>query len=358
MAIRWIDAGEVPYYRSQSLYHGLGHAMTQNTPDTVVVATPRDSYICIGNFQDPNLEIDQEFCEENNLPVIRRQTGGGAVLIDRNQLFIQWIFKPESLPSRVSERFDVFMEPLIETHKFFGIDAYFHPANDVHVGGRKIVGTGAATIGNAEVVTGNFLFDFNHELMAGALKLPVNSLRPNVHESLQNYMTTIKEQGATDNVNEWKKVYFKKFEEILGKGLSEGNLSQEEQKEIELWDKKLTSPMWTQANKKRAGEIRMIKIQANFWIGVSSLAKNGKTIHIQVGILENHIEFLQVEGIEMNGMGRIADVLTGVEIDSEKIKEKLKPFESVGDDLLIKPEEWLTIILKVGGEKKRLSGHG
>ena len=52
--VRLIDAGVVSAIRSQALYHGLAHARTADSPDTVVLATPGEPYVCIGYHQ--NLE--------------------------------------------------------------------------------------------------------------------------------------------------------------------------------------------------------------------------------------------------------------------------------------------------------------
>ena len=82
-----------------------------------------------------------------------------------------------SLPARIQERFELFAAPLIATYRELGIQASFRPVNDVHVEGRKIVGTGAARIGAAEVVVGNFIFDFDTEMMARVLRTPSEAFR-------------------------------------------------------------------------------------------------------------------------------------------------------------------------------------
>ncbi|MCH8231309.1 MAG: lipoate--protein ligase family protein [Bacteroidetes bacterium] len=163
MAVRLIDAGTVSFVRSQTLYHGLSYVQTPDTPDTIVLVTPQSRYMCIGFFQDAALELNLDYCQKNHIPVIRRETGGGTVYIVEGQLFVQWIFQKGVLPARSDHRFQLFIKPLVETYKFFGIDAYYHPVNDVHVDGKKIAGTGAGTIDDAEVVTGNFLFGFYYK---------------------------------------------------------------------------------------------------------------------------------------------------------------------------------------------------
>ena len=88
MKLRLIDAGTVSGIRSQSIYHGLAYAQELETPNTIVLVTPGTPYMCVGFFQDVKNELDINYCNKNQLPIIRRETGGGAVYIDNGQLFV------------------------------------------------------------------------------------------------------------------------------------------------------------------------------------------------------------------------------------------------------------------------------
>ncbi|MDQ7052520.1 MAG: hypothetical protein Q9P14_06380 [candidate division KSB1 bacterium] len=170
MAIRLVDLGTVSYLRSQTVYHGVAYARTDHTPDTILLMNPKEPYVCVGFHQEVDKEVDMTFCREKGLPVLRREVGGGAVLLDENQMFTQWIMAPDRLPWNLNKRFQIYARPLVQTYHAFGIQAEFRPINDIHVSGRKIGGTGAAAIGQAEVMVGSFLFDFAGplELMARA----------------------------------------------------------------------------------------------------------------------------------------------------------------------------------------------
>ena len=217
MTIRLVDVGSVPPLRSQAIYHGLAHARTEETPDTIVLATPAGAYVCIGFHQDLEAEIDLSYCSQQGLPVLRRETGGGAVYLDEDQLFVQWVMAPESLPLRIEERFRLFTRPLVDTYRELGLEACFRPVNDVHVHGRKIVGTGAGHIGNAEVLVGNLIFDFDTEVMARVLRAPFAAFREQVTRSLREYMTSMKrELGHRPDPKAVADTYLRKCEGVLG----------------------------------------------------------------------------------------------------------------------------------------------
>lgn len=242
MTTRLVEAGLVAPLRSQAIYHGLAHARTPETPDTVVLATPAGPYVSIGFHQDLEAEIDVSFCAERDLPVLRRETGGGAVYLDHDQLFVQWVMAPESLPLRIEARFRLFTEPLVNTYRELGLEAYFRPVNDVHVNGRKIVGTGAAHIGNAEVLVGNLIFDFDTEVMARVLRVPFAAFREQVTRSLDQYMTSIKrELGHVPDRQAVADIYLRECAKVLGRELVPGELTDGERAAVQEAGDRLAS---------------------------------------------------------------------------------------------------------------------
>jgi len=64
--------GKIPWEESQLIYHALGY-MGQEALSLVSPASP---YVCIGYNQDAEQEVDLKYCEENNIPVFRREVGG------------------------------------------------------------------------------------------------------------------------------------------------------------------------------------------------------------------------------------------------------------------------------------------
>ncbi len=361
MPVRWIDAGTVSYLRSQSIYHGLGYAQEKQTPDTIVLATPESPYLCVGHFQDPARELDLEFCRKSELPVIRRETGGGAVLIDSGQLFVQWVFQRESLPRKVEQRFETFIRPIVETYSFFGIDAKLYPVNDIHVNGRKICGTGAGTIGEAEVVTGNFLFDFDTNKMVQALNLPGEVFREQTRESLEKYLTTFsKEKGSNPDRKEVIEVYKAQCRKALGRDFFEGRFTVKESKEMELIEEK-----W----KKEAGhflpssrpEERLLKIHAGVWIGQMRHTAQGGVIESLIRMNENRIEFIKLTTDGDNGTARdwskLEMSLTGATLESEELSHRLTNyFSHHQEQSCFNIDDWVEALLRIRNEKKRVTG--
>src|SRR5512147_2824077 len=228
--IRLLYMEGVSPLRSQTVYHAVGYAMREDTPDTIILVSPSDPYVCIGYHQDIEKEVDLEYCAAHRLPVYRREVGGGAVYLDSGQLFTQWIFHRENLPASLEERFKLYIDPLVATYQALGINATHRPINDVHVNGKKIGGTGAAQMGIAEILVGSLMYTFDKKTMSQVLKVPSEKMRDKIFESLEAYMTTMTEQlGSMPDRVMVTDLYIKKVAEALGAEIYEGEWTAEEE---------------------------------------------------------------------------------------------------------------------------------
>ncbi len=358
MKLRLIDAGTVSGLRSQSIYHGLAYAQLPETANTIVLVTPGTPYMCVGFFQDVKNELDINYCNKNQLPIIRRETGGGAVYIDNGQLFVQWIFQENSLPKRVDKRFELFVKPLIETYKFFGIDAYYHPINDVHVNGKKIVGTGAGTIGDAQVVTGNFLFDFDYSAMINSIHVPNSDFRDSVAKNLNNFLTNMnRELENPPQRIEVRDIYKKKCEEILGLKVEFGNFTDIELREIEKIENRFLEESWLFQTIKKPSKDKLFKIHLGVWIGYMNHNFDKGSLNALITMKDNCIEEIKLkitsQEILNYSIENLENSLRGVQLERDLISEKVKSV--VQSDIYF---EWVECIYKIKKLQLQQSGNG
>ncbi len=358
MYIRFIDAGMVSGLRSQSIYHGLGYAQQPDTPNTIVLVTPESPYLCIGFFQDPEIELDMNYCRSKQLPIIRRETGGGAVYIDNEQLFVQWVFQQSSLPRRVDKRFELFVEPLIETYKFFGIDAYYHPINDVHVNGKKIVGTGAGTIGEGQIVTGNFLFDFDYSTMLDSIKVPNKDFQDAVAKNLDSYLTNMKrELDQVPERGEVIRVYRKKCQEILGLKIESGCFTDKELRLMEETENKFVKESWIYQTKRKPSKNKLFKIHLGVWIGYMNYDFDNGSMNAIITMKDGYLSEIKlaINNIKVlnYSIQKLENTLLGVKMERELIAQKVKSI--VGNSHC---NEWVECIYKMKELQLQQSGHG
>lgn len=246
MSFRVIDAGTVTWLDSQVIYHAVASAMVEGTEDTITLMNPATPYVCVGYHQELEKEVDVAYCAEHGLPITRRQVGGGAVYLDRNQLFWHFIVHRSRVPYRIEDVYTRYLAGPVNALRAMGIAAEHRPVNDIQVAGHKIGGTGAATISEAMVVVGSLIFDFDYELMAHVLKVPSEKFRDKVYQSLREYLTTIRrELGAkAPTWEQGKQLLIAQIAQTLGQEMHFGELTEREHREIVRLRKVFVSDEW------------------------------------------------------------------------------------------------------------------
>lgn len=258
---RLLDLNSVSYLHSQTIYHAVAYCTTEASPGTVILLSPAEPYVCIGYHQVMEKEIDIEYCRKNNIPILRREVGGGAVYLDGDQLFFQCVFPKERVPLRLDHLYQLFLKPAVNTYRSLGVKAIYRPVNDIQVDGKKICGSGAARIEDATVVVGNIMFDFNYGEMSRSLRVPSEKFRDKLYDSMQAYLTTLgRELGHVPDREKVKNILIKEFENILEVPLHRGTLTPDEQKMVANLDKRFTDPNWLYEK----------GVKLNDWVKVSS----------------------------------------------------------------------------------------
>jgi len=210
------NLGHVPWLESQLIYHALPRLDMEG----LILLAPAEPYVCIGYHQDVEQEVDLDYCRAHDIPVFRREVGGGAVYLDGHQLFYQLVLHKDS-PLASSDKgafYRSLLEPVAETYRQMGIAAHYKPVNDIVTAERrKIAGTGAAEIGDYLILVGNVIMDFDYETMVRVLKVPDEKYRDKVHKSLRENLSTVRrELGAAPPLEEIEASLVANYEAVLG----------------------------------------------------------------------------------------------------------------------------------------------
>jgi lipoate-protein ligase A len=122
--------------------------------------------VIVGRFQNTLAEINREFIDKENIAVVRRITGGGAVYHDFGNVNYT-IVQPTG--SKIID-FAQFTKPIIALLQKYGIKAENCGRNDIETQGCKISG-GAQTIKDNRVLHhGTLLFAAKLDVLAQALR--------------------------------------------------------------------------------------------------------------------------------------------------------------------------------------------
>jgi lipoate---protein ligase len=324
--IRLLDLHLVPSVRSQTIYHAVAYALDESSPDTIIIVAPTEPYVCIGFHQELDKEVDVEYCRAHGLPIYRREVGGGAVYLDKNQVFTQWVFHHASLPTDLGERFSLYVKPLVETYQALGIPANYRPINDVHVQGKKIGGTGAAQMGSAEVVVGSLMFDFNFDLMSKVLRVSSEKMRDKIYQSLNEYMTTMKKQlGQPPDRDTVVRLYLKRVQAALGREIVRGEPTAKELALADQLDRQAVTDEWLY----QKGGLRQsgVKIHEDVRVLETAHKAPGGLIRVTARVREGRIDDLTLSGdftmLPKFAPGALELALRGAALEAESIKSRI-----------------------------------
>ena len=347
--IRLLDLAPVSPIRSQSIYHAVGYAMGSGSPDTIMLVSPNAPYVSIGRHQDANREVDLEYCTDHGYPVIRREVGGGAVYLDGNQLFTQWIFGAEHLPATVEARFELYIDSLIKTYRALGIAADYRPINDIHVNGRKIGGTGAARMDRAEVVVGSLMFDFDTATMAQVLRVPSEKFRDKVRQTLDDYMTTMRrELGEPPARTEVVAAYLAACAEVLGRPIVPGELRADELALAEEFDARFATRAWLE----EGGGLRRpgVKIHEGVRLGEGAYKAAGGLIRCIATVRDERLDDVAFSGdftaLPASVPADLDAVLVGCELDEAALLARVTSYyERVSPEIPgVSPSDWVAAV--------------
>jgi len=277
--------------------------------------------IIIGRNQNVHEEINHEFVEQHEIPVIRRISGGGAVYHDPGNLNFSFITDYEMTKLN---NYKIFNGPVIQVLKKLDINAYLDERNAMMVGKYKISGNAQFSSSGRMVSHGTLLFDSNLNYVEHALKPGIRNISSRAHKSVRS---TVK------NISEFlqKPMTILEFKNFLLKGL------QQVMEPIEHY--KLTENDW--------GKIRELKTKYTQWdwnYGRSPKFTLNRKKEFDFGSLEIDLEVhkgritdAKLLSNSVNGplLYQIEQQLIGTKYDPESLANTLKklPIHDNGMDL-------------------------
>lgn len=168
--------------------------------------------IIIGKNQNTIEEINTEYVEANNIKVVRRLSGGGAVYHDLGNLNYSFITKDDG---ESFHNFKKFTEPVIKTLKQLGVQAELSGRNDIVVEGRKISGNAQFSTKGRMFSHGTLMLNSEIENVVSALKVRKDKIESKGIKSIRSRVANISEFLS-------KQVSIEEFRMILLEGIFGG----------------------------------------------------------------------------------------------------------------------------------------
>lgn len=281
-----------------------------------------DDSIIVGKNQNTYEEVNTNYVEENNVKVVRRFSGGGAVYHDLGVLNFCFITKDDGKSFRNFKRFT---QPIIDALHDMGVKgAELKGRNDLMINDQKFSGNAMYTSHGRMTAHGTLMLDSQIDAVVGALRPKKHKLESKGIKSVRSRVTNIKpfldEQYQNVNTKQFREmILLHLFEVNRLEDVKEYVLTDEDWEEIDKFAEKYTANwQWNY------GESPKFDLERSERLSVG-------TVEVKLNVDRGKISDIKIFG-DFFGMGEISDVenqLTGIDYNAQSIRQALEKIDII-----------------------------
>jgi lipoate---protein ligase len=204
--IRVLETG----YNPATLNMAIDEALIENIGEAPVLRIYgwRPAAISVGYFQSIKEEVDLEKCSQLGVDVVRRLTGGGAVL---HEFELTYSFITKQYPQNIMESCRWICDAIVMSINRLGFDASFVPLNDIVVNGKKVSGSAQTRRKGVLLQHGTLLLGVDVDKMFSVLKVPSEKLRDKIIKDVKERVTNLAGTTFDDMASSLKTSFAEKF---------------------------------------------------------------------------------------------------------------------------------------------------
>jgi len=230
----------------ECLAHCVGAGTSQ---PTLRLYTYRSHCALVGRFQNIDNEINRAYCEANSIQLNRRPTGGGAIIMGKDQLGIALSIPGQEGDSyrHARELMVDFSAGIIRGLEQLGIQAAFWGKNDIEIHNRKVAGLGVYRAPEGGLLFhASVLVDLDIAFMLHVLKTPFEKTTDKAIAAVADRVTTIRrETGSPVDLDEIRASIAAGYCKAFGVSLAPGDFTSDELEAIDALEKsKYLTPAW------------------------------------------------------------------------------------------------------------------
>lgn len=287
--------------------------------------------IIIGKNQNTFAEINQSYVDEQNIHVVRRISGGGAVYHDLGNLNFSFVTKADE---DSFHNFKKFTMPIVEALNKLGVKAEMTGRNDLQVGERKISG-------NAMFQSGDRMFSHGTLMLNSDIEEVVKSLTVSEKKLITKGIKSIRSRVA--NIQEFLEVpmSMEDFKQTLLHSIFDGEieeyqLQEEDWKKIEeISDQKYRNYDWNYGKNPKYN----YEVKQKF---------PGGMLELKINVFKGMIDDIKIFG-DFFGVGEVTEIeqkLKGLPHNQRAVKAVLDTVDFGHYFGRVTEEEFLSLVAK------------
>jgi lipoate-protein ligase A len=192
----------------------IDEALIENIGDAPILRIYgwQPAAVSIGYFQSIREEVDLEKCSKIGVDVVRRLTGGGAVL---HETELTYSFITKQYPQNIMESYRWICETIVISIKRLGFDASFVPLNDIVVKGKKVSGSAQTRRKGVLLQHGTLLLGVDVDKMFCVLKVPSEKFKDKIIKDVKERVTSLAGTTFEEMASSLKTSFATKFDAKL-----------------------------------------------------------------------------------------------------------------------------------------------
>ena len=175
--------------RSLAFYLAMEEFVASQVEGEAFFVWQSEPTVIYGRNQVLENEVNMTYCQEHEVEVVRRKSGGGCVYSDKGNIMISYV----SERGVVSEVFERYLDALVGFLRVLGVPAERSGRNDVLVNGRKVSGNAFHQLPDRSIVHGTLLYSTDFDALEQALLPPVEKLHRHGVESVRQRVMNLSE---------------------------------------------------------------------------------------------------------------------------------------------------------------------